>query len=101
MSIYRIVLYGWLLNRRGYRADYALVDLTYFVDSPVPIDVQDIFRIVESNGFKMIPKRTGGRNSPVEGDRVQVDNWDQNIRNVNIGVEEMGAGMPGYVPRPI
>jgi hypothetical protein len=98
MSLYRIVIYGWLLNKQGMRNDYAMVDLTYFVDSAMPIDVADIYRIIEGNSFKLIPKRLGGRDSPIEQDRVQVENWDQNIRNVSIGVEEMGAGMPPTYP---
>ena len=104
MPIYRIVLYGWLLNRGGFKQDYALVDLTYFCDSPMPIDVQDVFRIIEGNGFKMIPKRVGGRDSPVESDKVQIDDWSQNVRNLNVGMEEMqvvkpqDAYPPGHSP---
>jgi hypothetical protein len=83
----RIVIYGWAVPldpRTGLKGSGSLVDLTYFVDDD-RVTVQDIFQIIEGAGYFMTPKRIGGRYSPVEQDKVTVENWNSHIK---IGIEK-------------
>jgi len=92
----RIVIYGWAIPRdirTGQKGSGSLVDLTYFV-SDDRVTVQDVFQIIESAGYFITPKRIGGRYSPVEQDKVTVENWDSHIR---VGIEQNPPGPTGAV----
>jgi hypothetical protein len=93
----RIVIYGWAVpeNRFGVKGSGSLVDLTYFVDDD-RVTVQDIFGIIESAGYHIRPKRIGGKYSPVEQDKVQVEDWNAHIK---VGIEQNPPGLA--VPEPI
>lgn len=86
----RITIYGWAVpfDVRMGKGSGSLVDLVYFVDDD-RITVQDIFRMIESNGYMIRPKRIGGRYSPVEQDKVIVEDWNSHI---TVGVEHNPAG---------
>lgn len=87
----RITIYGWVIpfDRVRGAGSGALVDLVYFVDDDVSIS--DVINIVKGAGYKLVPKRIGNRrDSPVEQDKVQVEDWENHIRrNVTVGSEQM------------
>lgn len=91
MPIKRIVIYGYVFRGHTHSQEYALVDLVYFVDDPDNrITAQSIFNLVEGGGFKILPKHVGGRYSPVEQDKVTVEDWTPNIKkNFTVGVENL------------
>ena len=90
MSIKRITIYGWVVPYDRYRGkgSGSLVDLVYFVEVPEDVSnndiMLDIFSLIESNGYFINPKHIAGRNTPVERDKVVVEDWDQ---YVSVGVE--------------
>lgn len=94
----RIVIYGWIIPQDKIRGagSGSLVDLVYFVDDDV--SVSDVFNIISHAGYKIIPKRFNNRrDSPVESDKVQVEDWDNHItRNVTVGSEQMGPVESSY-----
>ena len=90
----RICIYGWAVPkdpRTGVKGSGSLVDLTYFVDDD-RITVSDIFNIIEDAGYFMTPKRIGGRYSPVEQDKVIVEDWN---RHITVGIEQNPPGPMG------
>jgi hypothetical protein len=92
----RITIYGWAIptDRFGQKGSGSLVDLVYFVDDD-NVTVQDIFGIIEGAGYNIRPKHIGGRYSPVEQDKVQVEDWNPHIRNVTVGIENNPPGPAG------
>ena len=87
----RIVIFGWAVPtdpRTGLKGSGSLVDLVYFVDDD-RVTVQDIFQIIEGAGYFMTPKRIGGRYSPVEQDKVQVEDWNPHLK---VGIEQNPPG---------
>jgi hypothetical protein len=94
--VQRIVIYGWAVpeDRFGNKGSGSLVDLTYFVDDD-NVTVQDIFGIIEGAGYHIRPKRIGGRYSPVEQDKVTVENWDAHL---TVGIERNPPTPPGPAP---
>lgn len=92
----RICIYGWAVpvDRFGQKGSGSLVDLTYFVDDD-RITVQDIFSIIEAGGYNIRPKRIGGRYSPVEQDKVIVEDWNPHIRDIKVGIEGNPPGPAG------
>lgn len=91
MPIKRVVIYGYVFRGHTHSQEYALVDLVYFVDDPDNrITAQSIFNLIEGGGFRILPKRIGGKHSPVEQDKVTVEDWTPNIkRNMTVGVEQV------------
>ncbi|MDD3966886.1 MAG: hypothetical protein PHP63_07555 [Candidatus Marinimicrobia bacterium] len=91
MPIKRVVIYGYVFRGHTHSQEYALVDLVYFVDDPDNrITAQSIFNLIEGGGFRILPKRIGGKYSPVEQDKVTVEDWTPNIkRNMTVGVEQV------------
>ena len=82
----RVTLYGWVLQRdpvQGWGSG-SLIDLVYFVQDD-NISVQDIFRIVEGAGYKMVSKKISGTKIH-ESDRVIVESWNDHIK---IGTEQI------------
>ena len=93
----RVVIYGWVIPvDRVYGAGSgSLVDLVYFVDDEVSIS--DVIGIIQHAGYKIVPKRIGNQKSaPVESDKVQIEEWDSNIKSVTVGSEQMPE--PGTGP---
>jgi hypothetical protein len=100
--VQRITIYGWAIPRdprTGQKGSGALVDLVYFIDDD-NVRVSDIFQIIESAGYFITPKRIGGRYSPVEQDKVIVEDWN---RHITIGIEKNppGPASPGQGPAPV
>ena len=97
MATFRITLYGWIIAHdpvQGWGSG-SLVDLVYFVDSGEGyIQPTDIFRIVESAGYKMISKKVSGTKMP-EADRITVERWDEHLK---VGVERVPA--PAFKEQP-
>jgi isopentenyl diphosphate isomerase/L-lactate dehydrogenase-like FMN-dependent dehydrogenase len=96
----RITIYGWIIQNdpiQGFGSG-ALCDLVYWVKDDLA-SVEEIFRIVENAGYKIISKKFPGTNIR-EKDRISVDNWNEHI---NIGIERMAPqGQPperGYYDR--
>lgn len=90
----RVTIYGWIIpyDRVYGPGSGSLVDLVYFVDDEVSIS--DVIGIVQHAGYKIVPKRLGNRrDAPVETDKVQVDDWENQItREVKVGSEQMPEG---------
>jgi hypothetical protein len=92
----RVTIYGWAINDDPVygKGSGSLVDLVYFVDLPSTVSndylTQQIFNMIETQGYKILPKRIGGRYSPVEQDKITVEDWDSHIRqpNITVGIEE-------------
>lgn len=91
----RIVIYGWVVpvDRIRGPGSGALVDLVYFVDDEVSI--RDVIGIIEHAGFKIIPKRIGNRrDSPVEADKVTIEDWENRISSITVGSEQLPETTP-------
>jgi hypothetical protein len=95
----RITIYGWVLapDHPVYgKGSGSLVDLVYFVSDDVT--VRDVLNVINYAGYKMIPKRIGNkRDSPVEQDKVTIDNWDDHIK---VGVEQVPTPSFNNQPAP-
>lgn len=86
----RITIYGWVVPQDRIRGpgSGALVDLVYFVDDEVSIS--DVINIIVRAGYKIIPKRFGNRrDAQVESDKVIIEEWDSNIKNLKVGSEKV------------
>jgi hypothetical protein len=87
----RICIYGWAIPVDKVRGTGSgqLIDLVYFVDDEV--SVGDVLNIINQAGYKMVPKRVGNqRAAPVEQDKVQIEDWQNNIsQKVTVGSEQM------------
>lgn len=97
MATFRVTLYGWVIAHdpvHGWGSG-SLVDLVYFVDSGDGyVRPEDIFRIVENAGYKMISKKIPGTTIR-ESDRIIVERWDEHLK---VGVERVPA--PAFREQP-